>query len=350
MLAERCLIAFAAMVASAGPTMVGATCGCRVLTVPPGVTARVLYQGKNMWVPVKTYMVIRFGDVIDVRAEPVPTIICDGMAAPIRMPLNAQPQNIRCPDERGAVISVGGQRVDTGGLAADTEAEIPRVVEPQGTSIATVTPRLRWRAVAGAERYELIVRGPGHTWSRTLDASAPPGTILEDVYPSDAQQLKPGIDYRFVVRTNGQSSADRGGRGQGFSLLTDAEITAFKKQRTDILQLDLPPAAEALLTGSLAAAYHLNADALAMIESYVATEPEMALLAARLHLLTGSSDVARAVLLGALAKENVARFSAGGIAEATEILASIAEENGHADAPAWRAKARAAEAALQSPH
>jgi tetratricopeptide (TPR) repeat protein len=114
--------------------------------------------------------------------------------------------------------------------------------------------------VEGASGYRIIVRGPDLFWTEEV------GSVTKLLYPNSAPELKPGVDYKLIVVTNGHSSADEPGLGLGFSILSSQDRKAISLQQRKIENLGLASGPTHFIVAQLYAAHGLKSEAIQQLE------------------------------------------------------------------------------------
>lgn len=148
---------------------------------------------------------------------------------------------------------------------ATNNPEIPYILRPRDSSVLNQQPLLRWHQVEGASTYQVKVIGPGVNWTQQTSAT-------EIVY-SGKQSLQPGARYWLIVKTyQGQSSKQEG--NSGFSILDQEKAQEVSAAAEEIKQKQLSKPAEALALAHLYRSNDLNAEAIDLLETALADQPE----------------------------------------------------------------------------
>jgi hypothetical protein len=172
----------------------------------------------------------------------------------------------------------------------------PMVLTPRRTKLLSNHPILRWTAVAGADSYDVIVRGPDLFWSSRVHSAN------EIKYPDKAPPLEPGVDYKLVVQTNDRSSSAEPGLGLGFSILDSKERKAVLNEQKQIEALGLPDGPTQFLLAHVYIAHDLNAEAIERLEGASQTFKAAAIsrLLGNLYWAVGLTREAEAQFLNSL--------------------------------------------------
>jgi hypothetical protein len=128
------------------------------------------------------------------------------------------------------------------------------------SKVLSLHPLLQWMPVEGASHYRITVRGPNLVWRADV------GSVTKFLYPENAPELKPGVEYKLMVEADGQSAAAKPGLWSAFSVLFPEDRKAVAKKEKTIVDLGLPAGPTQFLIAHLYAAYGLNAESIQQLE------------------------------------------------------------------------------------
>jgi tetratricopeptide (TPR) repeat protein len=136
-----------------------------------------------------------------------------------------------------------------------------------------------------------------------------------------------GLDYKFIVESEGMRSDADGEPGLGFSLIPQSDLKPLALEERRLTAMSIGAVARLLLTASLFASYDLNAEALNLLSrgDTGQNDPEVLKLAGRLYLKIGLSDFAQ----GAFERALQAADDASSRASCYIALAEISETQGN---------------------
>lgn len=248
--------------------------------------------GWSGYAPVVFGTYLRLGDLLRLEESSQAKVVCSDLT------LHDVPAGIvgvPCLASRPLLRRPGGGLINpTRGW--EGYGSFPVVLSPRKTKLLSLHPLLQWMPVEGVAEYRITVRGPDLVWSAYV------GSVTKFLYPENAPELKPGVDYKLIVQTSGQSSAAEPGLGLGFSVLPLEERKAVGKQEKMIEDLGLPGGPTQFLIAYLYAAYELNAEAIQRLEDISQTfqAPAVARLLGDLYLTVGLMRRAEASYLNSL--------------------------------------------------
>ncbi|NEQ87305.1 MAG: hypothetical protein F6K26_46980 [Moorea sp. SIO2I5] len=196
--------------------------------------------------------------------------------------------------------------------------DIPYILRPRDSSVLNQQPLLRWHEVEGASTYQVRVTGPGVNWEQETSAT-------EIVY-SGKQLLQPGARYWLIVETDqGKTSLEEG--VFGFTILDPEKAQEVWAAAEEIKQKQLGQPAEALALAHLYRSNDLNAQAIDLLETALADEPE----SIQVYQLLG--DIYQHVGLNRLARERYLQAlelakTAGDLDTQAEVFGGLAVTSG----------------------
>lgn len=250
-------------------------------------------KGWTSYAPVVFGTSLRMGDLLHIDDSSHAKVVCSDLT------LHDVPSGIGgvpCPSSPPVLQWVDGSVINpTRGGPSD--GSFPLVISPRKTKLLSPYPLLRWTPVSGATTYAVIVRGTNFYWSSEVRTDA-----TEMVYPERAPKLSDGIDYKLIVQTNGPSSAEEGGKGLGFTILSPRDRKVVEKEQLSIEHLGLPEGPTQFLIAYLYATHGLNAEAIQRLESVSKTFKAAAVsrLLGDLYLNVGLTRQAEASYLNSL--------------------------------------------------
>jgi tetratricopeptide (TPR) repeat protein len=107
------------------------------------------------------------------------------------------------PAYQSVIVRIHGEQSEalpsTRPAPSDDES-LPVVLSPRNTHLADGRPEIRWRAVEGAEEYEVVVSGPGGELWRTVAQET------ELPYPEAQPPLEAEVGYLIQVTARGAQS------------------------------------------------------------------------------------------------------------------------------------------------
>lgn len=293
--------AFLALALSAA--LAGAACGGAATVAPAsgsGDTAAhlvVALQGNlsvkrlgwSDYAPAVFGMALRNGDLLRVEGGGKATVACaDLTLANPGSGVSSVPCKVAKP-----LLTYGDS------LIVPTRAEppvgAPVILSPRKTKVLAARPLLRWAPVAGAQTYDVSVRGGSLSWSTRVSGAT------ELVYPADAPALQPGVSYKLSVSAAGRSSDEETEPGLGFSVLKADEAQTVQAAEARVRSLGLADAATRLLIANLYAGQGLNAEAIDILRDVArsANEPAVTRTLGDLFLKTSQTRLAEEAFLAA---------------------------------------------------
>jgi hypothetical protein len=148
---------------------------------------------------------------------------------------------------------------------------IPYIITPRRTALLDDKPTLRWNAVPEATSYTVSVEGEGVDWTTQTNQT-------EIIYPGKSP-LQPGESYLLTVMADtGASSLDGAviPGGMSFTLLSKSQAQHVRTEAEKIAQQDWTESAKAIALANLYIENGLIADAIATLETLVASGTETA--------------------------------------------------------------------------
>ncbi|HBB32719.1 MAG TPA: hypothetical protein DDZ80_22065 [Cyanobacteria bacterium UBA8803] len=148
---------------------------------------------------------------------------------------------------------------------------IPYIISPRRTAILTDKPILHWQPVPGAKLYTVSLKGEGVNWTTQVSDT-------RIVYPGEPP-LQGGVHYTLIVEADtGVSSLDEPVRpgGLNFSVLDQPQAQRLCDQAAQIAQQPWNELAKTLALINLYGANDLHAEAIATLETLVATGTNLA--------------------------------------------------------------------------
>jgi len=173
---------------------------------------------------------LKRGDLLKLSSGAQAKILCDTLNI-WNAPSGAAPTGLSgCPRPEAPFLIRRGVKIAS---TRGGDPAAPYIISPRSTKLLNAAPTLRWNAPSGASSYIVQVRGGDVNWVQE-------GVVeTELLYPGEPP-LEPGASYLLVVEDDaGKSSRDEGSVGLGFSLLSEDEAAEIKKQREQIMALDL---------------------------------------------------------------------------------------------------------------
>jgi len=248
--------------------------------------------GWSSYAPVVFGTYLRLGDLLRRDESSQAKVVCSDLtlrdvpAGIVGVPCVAARPLLRRPE--GSLINAP--------RGWESHGLFPLVLSPRKTRVLTPRPVLQWTPVDGVADYRITVRGPNLVWS------ADAGSVTKFLYPANAPELKPGVDYKLIVESDGQSSTREPGLGLGFSILRPDEAKAVAKEESRIVDLGLPTGPTQFLIAHLYAGYGLKAEAIQRLEdlSQAFHAPAVARLLGDLYLAVGLTRRAEASYLSSL--------------------------------------------------
>ncbi|NEP24576.1 hypothetical protein [Moorena sp. SIO3I6] len=201
---------------------------------------------------------------------------------------------------------------------AANNPDIPYILRPRDSSVLNQQPLLGWHEVEGASTYQVRVIGPGVKWTQETSAT-------EIVY-SGKQSLQPGARYWLIVKTDqGKSSKQEG--SFGFTILDQEKAQEVSAAAEQIKQKQLSKPAEALALAHLYRSNDLNPEAIDLLETALADQPE----SLRVYQLLG--EIYQQVGLNRLAREGYRQAlelakTAGDLDTQAQVLGGLAVTSG----------------------
>lgn len=175
----------------------------------------------NDFFPASLGTIVPSGDVLKLNGDANASVLCMDLTLWSVPAGGPQGVNTGCPAPAEPDIVRDGISL---GTVRSVPEDIPYILMPRATNIMTTTPLLRWNPVAGAESYEVLVRGKGLEWKQTVD-----GDTNEIRYPAESPLVAGEVYSLIVTVADGRSSADEGTPNLGFRLLTSGEMAEVER-------------------------------------------------------------------------------------------------------------------------
>jgi hypothetical protein len=226
------------------------------LVVQSEGSVKVKRPGWTAYAPVVFGTGLQPGDLLNLGESSHAKVVCSDLTLhEVRTGVDAVP----CISSLAVLRRANGSLIHTT-RGWPNDGSYPTVVQPRKTKLLSAHPTLRWTAVKGATGYSILIRGEDLLWSIAVPA------VTQFVYPDNAPQLKPGVDYKLIVVASNSVSSDEPGLGLGFSLLASADAKAVLHEQKQIENLGLPQGPTDYLIAYLYANHHLYAEAIERLE------------------------------------------------------------------------------------
>jgi hypothetical protein len=209
------------------------------------------------------------GLLFSVEAERAITIRCQEAGdVPAVGALDAETSTriVRAAEEpRTIILAPAGTRASPADMG-----QVPLLVFPRNTRIATPRPTFRWMAVEGttAYRLEVVHAISGTPWYTETVAT-------ELTYPTDAPALEPDVTY--LVQVSAEQGAVQEEEGAWFALLGDGARDELTTAVEAIQSSGMNTPTERYLLGQLYSDYRLWGAAIDELEALVVGEPQASL-------------------------------------------------------------------------
>jgi len=214
-------------------------------------------KGWTNYVPVVFGTRLRQGDLVHLEAPSRAKVVCSDLTL---HDISAGTFGIPCVTAQPLLHGADGSLINAT-RSWPSDGSFPIVLSPRRTKLLSPHPLLRWTAVAGADGYSVVVRGPDFYWGSQVRSAT------EVAYPEGAPKLEAGVDYKLIVQTGGRSSADEPGLGLGFAVLGSKERKAVQEGQHKIQSLGLTDESTQFLIAHLYATHGLKAEAIQRLEA-----------------------------------------------------------------------------------
>lgn len=249
-----CALAFAATAFADEPAHLLVAVQGKVMLKRPGWTA---------FAPAAAGTVVHRGDLVRVPSPGRATVACADLSVH-ELPAGKF-SGVPCPAAESAVLVYEGSLLNP--TRSDAGEDVPVVIAPRRTKLLSSRPTLRWAPMPGVAKFTVAVRGGEVNWTKEVSDST------SVVYPADAPELKPGVDYKVTVIAGERSSDEISEPGLGFSIAGEAAAREIRAEAERIRTLGLPDDAAQLLTVHLYASRGLHAEAIEQLEAIAKSRP-----------------------------------------------------------------------------
>jgi hypothetical protein len=238
----------------------GAETATGVLLVKQGAVwlRRASWPGPQ---PVGLGAELRLGDTISLARNAVAVIQCPDQETRWKPPPGLESGVFKeCPSRVVANLV----RLGRTGLRARQGGDL-EVLTPSNTVLLDPSPWIRWRALPGAERYEVSVTDSRRSRRPIWGPAMVSGTELQYL---GGPALEPGVGYFVRVESDAPAPAAMPLLAQGlpFLLATDADRQSLARLKASLAASGLEPLSRELALAAYLRAHEMRSDALALLD------------------------------------------------------------------------------------